>query len=170
MPKQTTFRLPNETDLALTHLSSALELSRTAILASAVEAFVTLVDMARADAEGILAVLLGRYGPDAEVTLWVSEASDGLPLAHVRVGEEEPAEIGARAILAADGQRAHVFLDVNDCYAELLIETGPLALRLRPRFPVGELPWPPRNFRIVIQLKDLAPTIPSEVAAALVRG
>lgn len=148
-------------------LSEELHISRTDVLRQAIFAFQNLIQVAQADAVGVLAVIRERHEDEAEVALWVSQGADGEPEAHVRIDGVEPTDLGARAMVSPQGDTAFVFLDVNDASAEVLVPVGDDALLVRPRFAVGELPWPPQNYRIVLSLKDLAPTVSPEVSARL---
>jgi predicted transcriptional regulator len=165
--KHTTFRLDDDALATLQGLAEALHISRTEVVRQATSAFRNLILVAQADSIGVLETIRERYGAEAEVTLWVSQGADGEPEAHVRIDDNEPADLGARVITSPEGGRAFVFLDLNDAAADLLVPVGDDALRVRPRFPVGELPWPPQNLRIVLSLKNLAPIVPAEVPARL---
>jgi predicted transcriptional regulator len=162
--RHSTFRLDDDTLARLMGLAEALHISRTEVLRQAISAFRDLILVAQADAGGVLATLRERYGVDAEVALWVGEGADGEPEAHVRVDGLERPDLGARAIRSPRGGSVVVFLDPSDAHADLLVPVGDDALLVRPRFAIGELPWPPQSRQIVLSLKDLAPTVSADVS------
>jgi hypothetical protein len=116
----------------------------------------------------VLEVLRDRYEPDAEVAICVSEGVDGEPEAHVRINGAEPDDLAARALMSPQGESVLLFLDPSNAYADLAVPVGDKdAVWVRPRFNVGELPWPPQPLRIVMSLGAVAPTVPLEMSTRL---
>jgi hypothetical protein len=167
MPRNVTYRL-EEPDIALIDAwADALGMSKTDVIRLGIGTLGNLIRVAQADATAALEVIRERYGADAEVSIWVTPDKDGEPVAHVQVDRREPSDLSARAMKSRHGDAVLVFLDLSDHYAELQVPIGDDALWVRPRFPVGKLPWPPQNYRIVLSVKDLAPTVPAEVSSRL---
>jgi predicted transcriptional regulator len=163
--KHTTFRLDDKTLATLQGLSEALHISRTDVLKQAMTAFRHLIVASQADMFAVLEVIKERYGAEAEVALRVTKSADGNPVAHVRINGNEPADLGARAMKSPEGDTVLLFLDPNDEYVDVLVTIGDDVLRARPRFAIGELPWPPQDLQYVIALKDLAPAVSDDVLA-----
>jgi hypothetical protein len=166
MPRNVTYSLEEQEIDLIDGLAEALGLSKTGVLRLGMSTLNGIVRVAQRDANGMLAVIRELY-PEQEIELWVTQGADGQAEAHVRVDGTEPADLGARAI--PSGDVAHIFLDLNvsGAYADMLVPVGVDAIRIRPRFAVGKLPWPPQNYRIVLPVKELSPTVPPSVATRL---
>ncbi len=168
MARNVSYRLEESEIRLIDGLAEAVGISKTEVIRLGIKALRDLIVVAQADAGAVLEVLRDRYEPDAEVAIWVTEGADGEPEAHVRISGAEPADLGARALKSSRGDSVLLFLDPSNTYADLAVPVGDKdAVWVRPRFNVGELPWPPQPLRIVLSLGDVAPTASPEMSIRL---
>jgi hypothetical protein len=161
--KHTTFRLEDSTLAELAALSEALQVPRTEVVRQGITAFRDLILVAQADAAGVLATLRDLYGADAQVMVTV-EVTNAEPKAHVSVNGADAPDLEALAIKSPDGERVFLFLDPIGVHATVLVTVGNDALAVRPRFAIGDLPWPPRGRAIALSLKDLEPAVSADTS------
>jgi hypothetical protein len=155
MSRTTTYRLDDETIDRINRLSTDLGLTKTSVVMGGVATIEALLGTAAADVTATLQVIRERH-PDAdELTIDVTQTPDGRARALARIDGEEYADLGARAVIVED--TAHVFLQGVEGKAEVVQTFGNEVLLIRPQYPVGQLPWPPQNLRIVLRLRDIAP-------------
>ena len=158
--KHTTFRLDDSFLAELAALSEALDVPRTEVVKQGITAFRDLILFAQTDAARLLTALRDRYGADAQVMVTV-DVTDGEPEEHVTVDGSNAPDLAAIAIKSADGERVFLLLDPVGL-ATVLVAVGNDALAVRPRFAIGDLPWPPRGRAIVLSLKDLEPAVSAD--------
>jgi predicted transcriptional regulator len=161
MPRTTTFRLDDETLDRLERLSKDLGLTKTSLVVGGVATIETLLGMAAADVTATLDVIRERHPDAQELTIDLLQV-DGKARAFARIDGDEYAEIGARAVIVDD--TAHLFLQLPEGKAELVQTFGNEVLLIRPQYPVGRLPWPPQNLRIVLRLAPVDAAAPSTTA------
>jgi hypothetical protein len=158
--KNVTYRLETETTELIDGLAADLTLSKTDVVRRAVATLRELLTVAAADANAMLEVIRDRH-PDAdELTVDVTQGPDGTPRAIAKIDGAEVPDVGAVAMV--DGDRAVVFVTIPDGEARLLVPIGGEYLLVRPKFPVNEVAWPPRNQRVVLPLRAAEPARPVE--------
>jgi hypothetical protein len=162
--KHTAFRIDPTMRNQIDELSRDFGISRTEVLRAALSAVTAMKHCATADAAAMLTVLRDRYGP-VEVSAWLTAGDNGEPVAHVAVDGQEPADLLAYASPEAirPGTRS-IFLELIDGRGMAVLPIGSEALLVRPHFPIGELPWPAKPLRIVLDLANVEPEV-SEAAA-----
>ena len=145
MPKETvSFRLDDELSSWLETTAEHLRTSRTALFEDAIRLARATHRAAAINQGELWKAIAERYGEEAELAMWVTEAEMG-PEVRIRVNGEEP--IDMRGTITIDPARgtAHVFLDLDD-WSRVSPGSeyfGDHMYASLPMFAAFSLPWPP---------------------------
>ena len=139
--------------------------NRSKAVRQAAQAAAGILLAARRQSISRLLAIRERFGPDAQVTAWVSQNEDGDPLGHLLIDGEEPEGVRAVPLLIPGG--VLLFLNVpgiwNPAESVLARFGDQYAYIPEAAFPLGQLPWPPDPRKgIVMKMADLDQVIDTD--------
>jgi len=165
----TTFRFPTHFQELIGRMAKALETSRTEVVQQSVLLTAALLNEASRESYSDLEYLRTRYDDPGRIVIGVFEENE-LPVGKVIINGAEVDDVIARPMVDAEAGEAHMFLDIlrphtgQPQFAKIGAEAMFVA---HPRFPVGTLPWPPKErLAIVLTLAEMERTAEEAARAA----